>query len=193
MSMKRCPGCQKQHGNRKRQCECGHTFIDGDPGKYKYVIIRDTREKTGHGWFWEPDFDYDGTVVQKLNIGDYTLRGYEKIFSIDRKGCVSEWSNNLISDAFYRELERAKLLNHFWILLEFNMHDLIVFPKWSGIPKRQQKYMKMRGPIILAKTLNLNVSYPQVQVVFCGKAHGKQVAHSIFKRMIHKYGNSPKQ
>jgi hypothetical protein len=190
--MKRCPKCQTQHGNRKKKCECGHTFVDGDPGKYKHVIIRDTREKSGHGWFWEPDAYYDGTVVQKVDTGDYTLRGYEKIFSIDRKGCVSEWANNLISDAFYREMERSKSLKHFWILLEFNMHDLLVFPKWSGIPKRQQKYMKMTGPVILAKTLNLNVSYPQVQVIFCGKVHGKQVARSIFKRMIDKYGNSTK-
>jgi len=157
----------------------------------KYVVIRDTREKEGHGWSWRKSKYCDGTVSRKLDTGDYTLEGMENYLTIDRKGSIAEWAKNVTEARFERELERLDAIQHPWILLEFNMNDVLNYPVGSGIPKYKWKYLKFRGPFILKKMTEMTMRH-RARIVLCGGS-GKEVASNIFKRTIeHANANSAK-
>ena len=148
-----------------------------------YTVVRDTREKVDHGWFWEASATYSGTVVSKLDEGDYSIQGYEQLVAIERKGSVSEWATNVIQDRFERELERLRSIKYVWILLEFNIVDILNYPVGSGIPKKMWKSIRCRGPFIIKRMIEIEVEYPNISIMLCGD-QGKLVASNIFKRMI---------
>ena len=157
----------------------------------QYTVLRDTREKEGQGWSWRKSQSCAGTISRKLDTGDYTLEGMENYLSIERKGSVSEWAKNVTEARFERELERLDAIQHPWILLEFNMTDLLNYPVGSGIPRAKWRYLKFRGPFVLKKTTEMMINH-RVQIVLCG-ASGKEVASNIFKRTIaHVESNSAK-
>ena len=43
----------------------------------KFTVIRDTREKPEFGWSFAQDAYCDGTIVDKVNAGDYTIQGLD--------------------------------------------------------------------------------------------------------------------
>jgi len=147
-----------------------------------YVVLRDTREKEGQGWSFRKSSRCGGTVTRKLDTGDYTLEGLENYLTIERKGSVSEWAKNVTEARFERELERLDAIQHPWILLEFNMTDLMNYPVGSGIPRAKWRYLKFRGPFILKKMTEMMMQH-RVRIVLCG-SNGKEVASNIFKRTV---------
>jgi hypothetical protein len=148
----------------------------------KYTILRDTREKTKKGWIWEPSKLYNGTIEQGLPTGDYTVQGFEHLFVVERKGSISEWAGNVVQARFTKELERLSELPYAWILLEFNMSDVIQYPVGSGIPKSMWRRLKFNGTFILKRMTEMAIKY-KVPIWLCGNK-GKEVASNIFKRMI---------
>lgn len=153
---------------------------------FPYVVVRDTREKENQGWSWNKSKYCAGTVTRKLDTGDYTLEvdGVEMsdYLTIERKGSISEWAKNVTEARFERELERLDGIQHPWILLEFNMTDVLNYPVGSGIPQSKWRYLKFRGPFILKKMTEMMRDH-RVNIVLCG-ANGKEVASNIFKRII---------
>ncbi len=152
----------------------------------KYVVVRDTREKDGQGWSWNKSKYCGGTVTRKLDTGDYTIEVdgncMSDFISIERKGSVSEWAKNLTEARFERELERLEEIDYPWIILEFNMSDILNYPVGSGIPRYKWKYLKFKGPFILKRMTEIMIKY-RTQIVLCGE-NGKEVASNIFKRTI---------
>lgn len=158
---------------------------------FPYVVIRDTREKDNQGWLWKKSKYCAGTITRKLDTGDYSLEGMENYLVIERKGSISEWAKNVTEARFERELERLDAIQHPWILLEFNMTDLLNYPVGSGIPKKKWRWLKFRGPFILKKMTEI-IRDHRVNIVLCG-ANGKEVASNVFKRVIeHADANSSK-
>lgn len=153
----------------------------------RYTVIRDTREQSGKGWTFSATKDCAGTVIQKMDTGDYTLVGYEDIFTVDRKGCISEFAKNLSEKRFENELERMKTFKYAAIILEFNLEDITRWPKNSGIPKAKQFYMKFTRHAYMARFWKVRLKYPHVDFIFAGDA-GKEAISSLFKRMIEQYG-----
>lgn len=147
----------------------------------KFTVIRDTREKDNYGWQFNKSKYCRGTENLALATGDYTLLGYENSFVIERKGSISEWANNVYQDRFTRELERLEDIKYSFILLEFNMSDIVNYPMGSGIPKTKWKYLKVRGSNLLRRTMEIIVKY-NTSILFCGNK-GKDVALSLFKRI----------
>jgi hypothetical protein len=145
-----------------------------------YLVYRDTREK--EGWEFSQSGHCAGTEEQTIKTGDYTLYGYENHLCIERKGSVSELAANITQDRFERELERMKDFPWRYVLLEFNMKDVIEFPKGTKIPAYKKKYMKVRGPFYLKRILDLQKQY-DVPFIFCGD-YAKEVCSSIFKRFM---------
>ena len=150
-----------------------------------YVVIRDTREKPDHGWFWDASSTCGGTTVAKLNEGDYSIDGYQHLVAIERKGSVSELAANVTQDRFYRELERLRAIKYVWLLLEFDVEDLYQYPVGSDVPKYKWKKIRIRGPYIMKCLTEIQINYPNINVVFCG-SHGKEIASNIFKRIVEK-------
>ena len=71
----------------------------------KFTVIRDTREKEGHGWWYEEDAYCIGTEATKLDVGDYSIKDKEHILCIERKESISELAGNCGS-SFCAPLER---------------------------------------------------------------------------------------
>jgi len=153
---------------------------------FPYVVVRDTREKDKQGWIWNKSKYCAGTVTRKLDTGDYTIEMdgvcMSSYVTIERKGSISEWAKNVTEARFERELERLDDIQYAWILLEFNMTDVLNYPVGSGIPKCKWRYLKFRGSFILKKMTEM-IRDHRVKIILCG-ANGKEVASNIFKRVV---------
>lgn len=149
----------------------------------KYVVIRDSREKLGKGWvFPSGKGRCQGTIVEKMDEGDYTLQGYEDRLCIERKGSVSEVARNITQDRFGAELQRMEKYDFPFVLLEFTMDDLVKYPKGCGMPLKQQIKVKAKGKFFLKRIMEIQFNY-KTKVMFCGQ-YGEEIAISIFNRMI---------
>jgi hypothetical protein len=96
--------------------------------KPKYTVIKDTREQDG--WFFSPYDRCTGMEVATMKTGDYTIKGYEDLVCIERKGSVTEIATNLgkKKKAFQAEMERMKDFDFRFILLEFSASDVLDYP-----------------------------------------------------------------
>jgi hypothetical protein len=146
-----------------------------------YIVVKDTREKKGYGWFFRPHGACAGTVRATLAEGDYSIQGLEKVVVIERKGSVAELAHNILEDRFEAELIRLDSILYPYLLLEFTMEELFSFPAGSDIPIKRHKYIKVRGPFIYRRLVEIEMNH-RVRIVFCGKL-GRSVATSIFKRV----------
>lgn len=127
-------------------------------------IIIDTRER------YPFDLGFYGfeTIKRKLDTGDYSLEGYEEIISIDRKASVSELAQNLFYGykRFKAEMIRASKINHFFIVLEFPLEYVLIFPNGSGIPRN--KWTGLRAtPSGFYHKLELIYTNYGVKTIFC--------------------------
>jgi hypothetical protein len=150
----------------------------------KPIIVRDTREK--QGWVFEESNDVGGTAVSKLDTGDYSIKGLESVFLIERKQSVQEIANNIQEDRFDRELERLALIPHPFIICEFNVSDIMTYPFSAKLSPHVKAKIKVRGPFILKKLNEYMVNFPALSILYCGK-HGKETALSLIKRIWTKH------
>lgn len=147
-----------------------------------YIVIRDTRERSGHGWTFKKYDTCLGQQIDTLKTGDYTLRGFENVLAIERKGRVTEFINNLGQKRFYAELDRLELIPFSFVICEFTMEDLIKFPEGSGISPYKWRYIKLTGKVALKLLIEIQMKY-KTKFLFCG-SKGQIVASSIFKRVV---------
>lgn len=153
-----------------------------------YTVLRDTQEQ--QGWFFSETSYCDGTVEIKLPTGDYTLRGYETLLTIERKGSSGEFARNVVENRFERELKRMDDFAHGFMVLEFTMADLVNFPRNSGIPSHLWPKLKTTSYFIVKRFIEFQMQY-KTKIILAGK-YGKDVASSIFKRTIEYYDNQAK-
>lgn len=147
----------------------------------KYTILKDTQEKPG--WFFYPDQICAGMKDQHLKTGDYTLEGFEHLLCIERKKTTAVVSQNITTQRFQNEIDRMIKLKYKYIICEFDMYQLSMFPRESGLPEHIIKKIKMNSNYIKAK---LN-SYKDlgIQVILAGnKFDAMLVAKNIFKEVF---------
>lgn len=147
-----------------------------------YTVVRDTREKEGHGWWFDRSSVCGGTVARALKTGDYTLDGFEDVFTVDRKGSSNEFVGNLYDDRFLRELVRMRDFEYAAIVLEFELEELARWHEVHPRIKRTPRHWKVPGAI-LAKFWQVQLAHPWVHFVFAGSS-GKAVVSSLFKRQV---------
>lgn len=147
----------------------------------KYLIIKDTREQ--NGWFFEASGLCKGMIVDTMKTGDYCVQGLEKDLVVERKASVSELAKNLCEDRFFRELERAKEYNGFYIVCEFSFIDLCNYPMGCGLPPYLVKKIQITGNFLLKKINEIQLKYG-VRVVFCqNKMYAQKFVEDLFKRV----------
>lgn len=155
----------------------------------KYTVIRDTREHEGHGWHFDESPSCDGTSIEKLNTGDYAVKGLEHIMTIDRKGSCNEFVSNLYQDRFLKELGRMREIPHPYVVLEFDFEEIaewhLHYPRIRG---RVPRHWKTPGAV-LARFHEIQIKCPWVQFVFAG-FYGREFASSLFKRIARQYGRT---
>lgn len=139
-------------------------------------IIVDSREK-------QPYTFKDNFIVAKLDTGDYSLEGYENVFTVDRKATVSELAGNLTTARFKKELERMKSFKHAYLLLEFSFDDILRFPYGSDIPRKRWKYLKIRPPFIISALSRISLEYG-VHIIYAGnRDNARDILISLLKNL----------
>jgi hypothetical protein len=149
----------------------------------RYVVVRDTREKEGHGWTFEAHSskrrppNCDGMVEQKLDTGDYSLVGYEDILSIERKRNFSElWGNLAEKDRIEDEMSRMADIKYAYMIIETNLtldHFDLSPPQYTkGVP----------GKALIKWIVSLGIKYG-VHIMPVGEC-GKKTAQIIFEEVV---------
>lgn len=147
-----------------------------------FTIVVDTREQTP----WE--FGFHNTAKRKLDTGDYSMEGFESLFTIERKRSVSEIANNLSESRFKDVLERLGQIPHSFMIMEFSIDEVYQFPVGSDVPKKMWDKLRISGNYIVKCLLEAQLNY-NIHVLFCDDAeNAERVAVSLMKRIYEKYG-----
>lgn len=142
-----------------------------------FNIIIDTREQ--HPWV----FETMNKTVAKLDTGDYSLEGFEDKFCIERKGSVSEFANNIIEKRFKDVIDRLSKIEHAFLLLEFDLEDILIYPVGSTVPKRMWNKIKISPKFILKHIIEMQIHH-NIKVIFCGNAeNAEHMALSIMRKI----------
>lgn len=146
----------------------------------KFVVLRDTAEKDGHGWLFQPNDFCDGTKEFNLFTGDYTIEGFEKQIIIERKRSTGEFARNIFEPRFYDELKRMEAFEHPYLIFEFTLDDVFTFPYGSGIPRKVWPNLKVSAAKIFSAIIDYSLTF-KTQIIFAG-TEGQVVAEKIFKK-----------
>lgn len=144
-------------------------------------VIVDTREKNPWAFDAVEDNYYNfNTEVATLKTGDYSIKGLENIFVIERKASTAEISMNVTEPRFEEEFKRLEPFKFKFVICEFDFRDIISFPLNSGIPKRAWGSLKVTGKFILKKITDLEMNYG-VNFIYAGE-NSIEAAVAIMKR-----------
>lgn len=146
------------------------------------IILQDTRERTP----WDFTFYGYEQVIQTLQTGDYTLKGYEKLCCIERKRTSGEIAVNLgVKKApFMKEIARMQEFEHRYIICEFSEDTLMKFPYEAGIPKSMIPRIRISKNYISSCLKNFNDELG-INVIFCNSvADAEMTAIGIFREIV---------
>lgn len=152
-----------------------------------FIVVKDTREQDGY--YFKQYNTCAGMVEEKLDTGDYSIKGLEDKICIERKGCVEELAMNLgqKKHTFLNEIERMSTFAHKYIILEFSLEDLVKFPEETRIPIKNKAAVKITGKYMLKCLMEFQI-YNNVHVMFCGNKYNAFIAvSSILKRLNEMY------
>ena len=116
-----------------------------------FTIIVDTREQ--QPW----TFEHYTTAHRKLDAGDYSIEGLENIVAIERKKSVSEFANNVTESRFKDVVDRLSQIKYSFLLLEFNLEDILIYPIGSNVPKKMWDKIKISPAFIMKHILELQM------------------------------------
>lgn len=151
-----------------------------------FHIIIDTREQ--HPW----TFEHMTKSVAKLDTGDYSLKGLENIFCIERKGSVSEFANNITEKRFKDVVERMSQIKHSFLLFEFSLQDVLIYPVGSNVPKKMWDKLKITPKFILKHINELQLLH-NIKILFCDDAdNAEHIAISLMRKTYELYGQPEK-
>jgi hypothetical protein len=144
---------------------------------YDFTIIVDTREQQP----WE--FDNYVVANRKLDTGDYSIEGLEHILCIERKKSVSEFANNVVESRFKDVVMRMSQLKYSFLLLEFSLNDVLIYPIGSTVPKKMWNKIKISPAFLIKNLLDLEISH-NIKIVFCGNSsNAEKMAEHILKKV----------
>ena len=148
----------------------------------KFTAIRDTREKITHGWSFSPDAYCEGTVIEKVNAGDYTIEGLEDYVCIERKQSIDEFAHNCVEKRWKDCMKRMGELKHAYIIFEFSWDDVNNYPQSAKVPERVRKKLKIPAKFIRKVIHKAREEYG-IHVLACGDRYkAEQVAYRILRK-----------
>ena len=156
--------------------------------KKPFTVLRDTSEKEGRGWWFEPTEACAGTVERNLYTADYSIEGYydNKLFVVERKGSVAEFVANISQKEkwhdFKDELQRLEEFRFPYVICEFPFSLLETYPVGSNIPKRLWPIIRVKPDFIVRRFLEIQMKF-KTRFLFADGG-GERVAMSLFKRIV---------
>jgi ERCC4-type nuclease len=149
-----------------------------------FNVIVDTREQ--QPWSVGTSSDVEDIIVRKLDTGDYSIEGLEDKLCIERKKSVSELATNVSEKRFWAEMERMAKYKWRYLVLEFGIEDIAMFPVGSTIPQHKHHKVRIKGPYIMKCISKIQVDY-NIDVIFAGDMdNARWVATNIMKRVYEK-------
>jgi DNA excision repair protein ERCC-4 len=138
-------------------------------------IIIDTREQKP---LWKKSTKKYKIENKKLDVGDYSLKGYENKFALERKSQLDLFGT-LGKDhkRFKKEILRALEYDYFAIIVEDN-YDNILNKKFENSFRS-----KMRGYIITSILFTIHLKY-KIPIFF---ANDRNEAKKIIKELMKAY------
>jgi len=129
-----------------------------------FEIIIDTREQN--------PFIFTSSKIkdihhEKLDSGDYTIKGFEDKLFIERKQSVAEFYNNVNEKRFWDEIERSQTYKYRYIIFEFSASDVEMFPYGSGLPKNVISKLKISSAYLMKCIAKIQVKF-DIHVIFGG-------------------------
>jgi len=154
----------------------------------RVTIIRDTREKVGHGWRWDKRSTWcEGTENAALKTGDYTIKEIPNLITIERKADYRELCMNFTSKDYRRrlfeELERMQEFRFKFIIVECNFDEVMDSNSYRYLKNGRIRYSA--PTIILGTIAAIQLKY-NVHVIFAGK-RGKEYAARLFLKAFEYY------
>lgn len=151
-----------------------------------FHIIVDTREQ--QPW----SFDHHAVSCEKLDTGDYSVRGLENTLCIERKKSVSEIANNITEKRFKDVVGRMAQYKYSFLLLEFDFDNVLSYPVGSNVPKRMWDKLKISPNFIIKHLVELQIFF-NIKVLFCGSpSNAERMALSIMKK-VYEIEGQPKE
>lgn len=142
-----------------------------------FTIIVDTREQ--QPW----TFSNYTTAHKKLDTGDYSIEGLETILTIERKKSASEFATNIVESRFKDVIMRLSQFKYSFLLLEFDLEDLLIYPIGSTVPKKMWDKVKITPAFLIKHILELQLNH-NIKVIFCGNpSSAEKIAEFIFKKI----------
>jgi ERCC4-type nuclease len=142
-----------------------------------FTIIVDTREQ--QPW----SFSNFVTANRKLDTGDYSIEGLESVLAIERKKSINEIANNITEPRFKDVINRLSNMKYSFILLEFDLEDILIYPIGSNLPKRMWDKIKITPQFLIKHFLEWQL-YHNIKVIFCGSpSNAEKIAEHIMKKI----------
>jgi len=140
-------------------------------------IIVDTREQ--HPLEFRQSKLIEGVIKRKLDVGDYSIEGYEDKIAIERKSAADLFQTlGKGHRRFKKELERAKDCDYFLILIEAPF-SVIRDKAFEG-----SHYTQMSGDVILQICFTLRIKH-KIDVMFCnGRPEATGIVREVFKAYL---------
>ena len=149
----------------------------------RFTVIRDTREKEGHGWWFDENAYCVGTETAKVDIGDYAIKDKEHLLCIERKESVSEFAGNCGEKRFLRELKAMSSFPHAFILFEFGWHQIEQYPIGSTVPRNKRSQIRIKGKYMMRVIASAYIEHG-IHVIACGdKVRAEEIACRLMRHV----------
>lgn len=140
------------------------------------IILQDSREK--QPWLFS-------NYVQEttgLKTGDYQIKGYPFLITIDRKKLITELANNVVSKRFEKELIRMEPFRFKYVICEFPYKEVEMYPKTAKLPKKLKDKIKVTGRFLTKELGQLSENYC-VEFIYCNTRYeAKQKAQELLEK-----------
>jgi ERCC4-type nuclease len=147
--------------------------------KNDFTVIVDTREQ--QPW----SFDNYVKANKKLDTGDYSVEGLENLLAIERKKSINEIANNIVESRFKDVIDRLSKIKYAYILLEFDLNNVLNYPIGSSLPKHMWDKVKISPSFIMKHILEWQM-FHNIKVMFCGSAdNAEQTAEYIMNKVYY--------
>lgn len=148
----------------------------------RFHVIKDTREKENHGWWYPEDAYCSGTTKAKIDLGDYTVEGLEHLLCIERKETVAEFAGNCSEQRFWRVIDKMAEYKHKFLILEFDWYAIERYPEGSGVPKEKWPRVRIKGNYMMS-LLSTMMLDKGIQVIAAGnKDRAERIAYRIMRK-----------
>lgn len=151
------------------------------------VLLVDSHER--HPWAFDSDPDFEEVKRCPLEIGDYSLKGYENIICIERKADANELFTNFGKNDKERTeaaMTRLSECEHKFIVIEQSLEDVLDQNSYYiNIRKINRGSPKMPAIVVIQGIIDFMLD-KQINVIFAGNK-GKEIAKGILLQFYAKY------